>query len=201
MAESSPAAEPTNSGAKSLLVFVPGSQPWKGGYAELLSRLKQDLGGDWRVLWWDSGVRWWSRWPMTEAGHRLRVRLRAEWDTAGGFERIVLAGHSVGGLVVRHAYLLDSGEYADVLGPHEWMTKVERIVLLASPNRGFEMSKLPFLQRWFGRLFAVPMQLTVRELLAGSPYITTLRLLWMNYFDTSKATDLPLVVQLPTPRT
>ena len=133
---------------------------------------------------------------MAEAGHRLRVRLRAEWDNTGGFERIVLVGHSQGGLVVRHAYLLDSGVYADVLGPHDWVTKVERIVLLAAPNRGFQMSRLPFLGRWEMRLFVGPMRFTVAELEAGSPYITTLRLHWMNYFDTSKAADQPLVVQL-----
>ena len=133
---------------------------------------------------------------MAEAGHRLRVRLRAEWDNNGGFERIVLLGHSLGGLIVRHAYLLDSGAYADVLGLHDWVTKVERIVLLAAPNRGFQMSRLSFSRRWLLRLFGGPMRLTVGDLRAGSPYITTLRLLWMRYFDTSKATDLPLVVQL-----
>ena len=78
------AYEPTRSGAKSLLVFVPGLLAERLPYAELLSRLEQDLGQDWRVLWWDSGLRWWSRRPMAEAGHRLRVRLRTEWDDIGG---------------------------------------------------------------------------------------------------------------------
>ncbi len=151
------AYEPTRSGAKSLLVFVPGLLAERVPYAELLSRLEQDLGQGWRVLWWDSGLRWWSRRPMAEAGHRLRVRLRAEWDDIGGFKRIVLVGHSLGGVVVRHAYLLDSGAYADVLGPHEWVAKVERIVLLAAPNRGFQMSNLPFVYRWLLRLFGGPL--------------------------------------------
>ena len=196
MTETFPAEEPTHSDAKSLLVVVPGLLAGQGRYAELLSQLRQDLGQGWRVLWWDSRVRWWSRRPMAEAGHRLRVRLRAEWDNTGGFERIVLLGHSLGGLIVRHAYLLDSGACGDALGPHDWVTKVERIVLLAAPNRGFQMSRLSFLRRWLLRLFGGPMHLTVGDLRAGSPYITTLRLRWMNYFDTSKVTDLPLVVQL-----
>ena len=190
------AYEPTRSGAKSLLVFVPGLLAERLPYAELLSRLEQDLGQDWRVLWWDSGLRWWSRRPMAEAGHRLRVRLRAEWDDIGGFKRIVLVGHSLGGMVVRHAYLLDSGVYADVLGPHEWVAKVERIVLLAAPNRGFQMSNLPFVYRWLLRLFGGPLGLTVGDLRAGSPFVATLRLLWMHYFDANAVADLPLVVQL-----
>jgi len=196
MGESYTAEEPAHGRAKSLLVVVPDLVAGQDRYAELLSRLGQDLGPDWRVLYWDSGLRGWSRRPMAEAGHRLRVRLRAEWDSTGGFERIVLLGHSAGGLIVRHAYLLDSGAYADVLGPHDWVTKVERIVLLATPNRGFQISRLPFLLRWYTWLFVVPARFTVAEGHAGSPYITTLRLHWMNYFDTSKATDLPLVVQL-----
>lgn len=53
------AEEPTRSSAKSLLVFVPGLLAERVPYAELLSRLEQDLGQGWRVLWWDSGLRWW----------------------------------------------------------------------------------------------------------------------------------------------
>jgi hypothetical protein len=194
--ESSLAGESASSGAKSLLVFVPGLLAKEARSAELVSRLGKDLGQGWRVLRWDSGVRWWSRRPMAEAGHRLRVRLRAEWDNIGGFEHIVLVGHSLGGLIVRHAYLLDSGAYADPLGPHDWVTKVRRIVLLAAPNRGFDMSRLPFLRRWLLRLFGGPLRLTVGDLRAGSPYVTTLRLLWMRHFDAIAAPDQPLVVQL-----
>jgi pimeloyl-ACP methyl ester carboxylesterase len=189
------AYEPTR-GAKSLLVYVPGLPTKRSPCAELLSRLERDLGQDWRVLCWDSGLRWWSRRPMGEAGHRLRVRLRAEWDDTGGFERIVLVGHSVGGVIVRHAYLLDSGAYADVLGPHEWVGKVERIVLLAALNRGFQISNLPFTQRWLLRMFGGPLRFTVGDLRAGSPFIATLRLLWMQYFDANTVTDPPMVVQL-----
>ncbi len=97
---------------------------------------------------------------------------------------------------VRQAGARLDREQGDPIRAHHWVIKVERIVLLATPNRGFQMSRLPFRFRWWMRLFAVPMRFTMAEGQAGSPYITTLRLHWMNYFDTSKATALPLVVQL-----
>jgi hypothetical protein len=84
--------------------------------------------------------------------------------------------------LVRHAYLIAAGAYLD--DPYQaWSNKVDRLVLLAAPNRGFQPNRLPRPHRVALSLVGSVTRLTVRDLQAGSPYITDLRLRWMQFFD------------------
>jgi triacylglycerol esterase/lipase EstA (alpha/beta hydrolase family) len=59
----------------------------------------------------------------------LAAWINGRWIMNNGFDDVVLIGHSVGGLLVRQAYL-------EAIGSKAWARKVTRIVLLAAPNRG-----------------------------------------------------------------
>lgn len=65
------------------------------------------------------------------------------------YKRILLVGHSLGALLVRKAYVYgcghaeDRGVYSSVQGSHEWVNKVDRLVLLAGINRGWSISPRP----------------------------------------------------------
>ncbi len=181
-----------------LLVYVPGLGSKRRRYAELLRLLADELGAGWRVEVFEHRLQPWSIEPMGDAAHRLAVQVRT-WagdnGAAGPVEEVLLVGHSIGGLLVRHAYLLDAGHTDERgRGTYAWTGKVRRIVLLAAPNAGFRTARMP---RWRRAAFAVAAvwrQFTVEELQAGSPYITELRLRWVHAFRTMLTR--PSVVQV-----
>jgi hypothetical protein len=135
---------------------------------------------------------------MEDAAHRLSVQVRT-WAGSNGrgepADEVLLVGHSIGGLLVRHAYLLDAGLTGEPAhGTYEWTDKVRRIVLLAAPNAGFVTSRLPI---WLRPLFATASALgafTVEQIQAGSTYITELRLRWIDAFNDMQSP--PIVVQV-----
>lgn len=72
--------------------------------------------------------------PLRSFAESLSARINERWILAEGFSEIILVGHSVGGLLLREAYLLASGD-----GDRPrflWSSAVRRIVLLGTPNRG-----------------------------------------------------------------
>jgi alpha-beta hydrolase superfamily lysophospholipase len=104
---------------------------------------------------------------------------------------VVLLGHSMGGMVVRSAYLngLERGM--------PWAAAVSRIVLFASPNRGFSRERLSPLERAAMLLLGVPLRLSLIDLRAGSPFVTDLRIRWIRAFARMEAEGrAPYVVQL-----
>lgn len=44
---------------------------------------------------------------------QLKAKIDAKWQNKGPFEEVILIGHSLGGILVRQAYLLASGMYRD----------------------------------------------------------------------------------------
>ena len=120
----------------------------------------------------------------------LAASINQEWVTNKGFDDVVLIGHSVGGLLVREAYVTNVEEAA-------WAKNVSRIVLLAAPNRG--ILRLPLYLRplhWFLRLFLFWVRLTYQDLLYGSAFITNLRIKWIRCFRARAANPRPTIVQL-----
>ncbi|VVM84132.1 hypothetical protein PS647_02476 [Pseudomonas fluorescens] len=117
------------------------------------------------------------------------------------YSRVVLVGHSIGGLYARLIYVAASGENAGVpfnsdlkkkLGTQErpWARQVDRIVLLAGMNRGWTISHhMSFSRAVFMKLGSgighvagwvygrPPVIFTIRR---GSSLITDLRLQWLE---------------------
>ncbi|WP_155337761.1 hypothetical protein [Acrocarpospora corrugata] len=162
--------------ADNLLVYVPGLD----GDPSPCDRLAAGLGESWRAEVSPIQVRPWSNRAAGELARELSEWIARVWWEMGGLGRVVLVGHSAGGLLIRHAYLIAHGD-EDSRQARAWARRVSRIVLLAAPNRGFDA------RRWSvtGR--------TLSELRRGAPYLTDLRLRWLDHFDRGERTQ---VVQL-----
>lgn len=123
------AAWPAASG--SLVVFVHGlfenETSWHGVFGE---RLQDELDFTALHLRYNTGR------PIAANGTDLDDLLRrlvAEWPTS--VERLVLVGHSMGGLVVRSACQLGAEEGA------KWVPLLSDVVSLASPHRGAGLAR------------------------------------------------------------
>jgi pimeloyl-ACP methyl ester carboxylesterase len=108
-------------------------------------------------------------------------------------EQITLIGHSIGGLLVRYAYLAARGGFGDP--PREWANHARRIVLLSTPNRGLAISRLRWPLRWAAAVLAtVGRGFTLENVVQGSPFLTNLRVQWIQ--QVAVLADPPLVVQM-----
>lgn len=185
-----------------LVVFVPGLY-WPGifrvfrrrdwsSWHEVVYRLKAEPGHHQDTFKeWDHHVRPWSLEEMDQLAHQLQAEIDVWWKLAGddsgagGYDEIVLVGHSLGGLLIRHAFLLGQGEEAGYskLRKQEWVDAVTRVVLLATPNRGFAPKNLSRRHRFVYRLARLVLRLTAKDLQQGSAYVTDLRIRWMRFFQ------------------
>lgn len=159
----------------------------------------------------------------------LVLAIDASWqarvDAGRPYARVVLIGHSMGGLYARKAYAVATGENpqapfedellerlaaagSDARGVRPWAPAVERVVLLAGMNRGWRISHHMSLTRavtmWLGTLASrvlatvhgrPPIVFSIRR---GSPFITQLRLQWlaMRRHAADKGAGNALTVQL-----
>ncbi len=178
-----------------LLVYVAGLREKPAAIRPLLARLRAEPGrADDEVWIYPNPVRPWTRGSLAGHAQRFADRLQAYWDVAGRPQEIVLVGHSIGGVLIRYAYLLACGE----LGGREqdWAANVGRIVLLAAPNGGVEPSRLPVSARLATVLGAAVLgRYAALDVLSGSAFVTNLRLEWIRRFATAGA-DAPPVVQV-----
>lgn len=179
-----------------LVVYVPGLTEGREVSAPLLKRVRAELGLAEADTWvYPHPVRLWSRRPLVGHARKLSESIQQYWeDYRNSPQRIVLIGHSMGGLLVRHAYLLARGE----LGGQQrsWAGHVSRIVLLATPNRGWDVNR----HGWWGRVFlwlTRPLTggLAVRDAIKGSPFVTDLRLAWLREVG-ALGPAAPLTVQV-----
>ncbi len=182
-----------------LLVYVPSLKGKGPESATLLKRLAADLGPSWRIERWEHGLNPLSRVSLEDVAHRLAVQVR-DWagdnGTRAPVDEVILVGHSIGGLLVRYAYLLDAqGSREQQRGPYPWTRKVRRLALMAAPNAGFDAARLPLAARLAYSLAAPVLPLTAEQVQQGSAFITELRLRWVDAFG-EKATWQPEVVQV-----
>jgi pimeloyl-ACP methyl ester carboxylesterase len=132
------------------------------------------------------------------------------------YNRILLVGHSFGGLLARQTYICACGENADApLGPlfakaqrRPWAPAVERIVLLAGINRGWSishhLSPSKAILWWLGTVVAAglervfPVRFLIMQLRRGAPFIVQLRIQWLSMMrhTSRKGCGEALTVQL-----
>jgi hypothetical protein len=195
-------AIPAAPAPRRLVVYVPGLWGSADSWRELRQRLAAEPEQQTvRFETWDPRVRPWTRDRLSDLAHRLRVQLDTWWMVAEErtgsppFDEIILIGHSIGGLIVRQAYMLGRGWYRQVPA-RPWAAAVTRIVLLAALNRGLAPQRLP----WYARALLVGVSRTTsllaEDILAGSPTITDLRLRWIREFNQLPDPAQPCVVQL-----
>ncbi|MCK9802261.1 alpha/beta hydrolase [Pseudomonas sp. MAFF 302030] len=188
-----------------LIIVVGGLGNHDGAWRRLEAKLReQGISGDWHHH--DTrGLRSLFR---TARVRDLTLALIAEIDDlAQEYSRIILVGHSAGGMIIRDAYLFAAGAYPDHPQRREWWNKVESVLLFASINRGFRpyattcwalglaLMKLISLQwlllkppSWFALGWLM-------ELEKGSFVVTDLRLSWMRHFHERDDEHRPFVVQ------
>lgn len=169
-----------------LLVYVP-SLAWNPEDSRgLLDRLKQDsrfIG--WEIETYDHRIGYFSRFDAGYAAEELAAQIRIWSGEVSGrpvAEEIILVGHSLGGLLAREALLQDSARPpGSTAGATPWNSRVSRIVLIASPNAGYELHRLKPAPRLLVRLLSIFGRFMFEQLEEGSEYITDLRLRWFEF--------------------
>lgn len=185
-----------------LVVVVPGLEASIKRWAKLIDKLKleEELKEENSVwLFYDPKSKAFGGQRLKDMVRNLVARIDEEWLRNDGFDDILFVGHSLGGLVVRGAYVTGRGANPDQPQAHDWADKVSRIILLAAPNRGIEKMSNAFLIGLDWCLRQIPgLFCTYQDLMRGSNFITCLRINWIRLFAVSddKNDKLPLVVQL-----
>jgi hypothetical protein len=184
---------------KSLLVVaVPGLRPerrhWQVIETELNARAFIDREVRW--LYFDHGISFLSRVGLADIARQLQALISQEWARHGGYDEVILTGHSLGALVVRKAWLnaVDPSQANDYTGA-DWGTKVTRFVLFAGVSRGIETDQ-PWSRRIVSRFIeAIPGRFTSEDFYRGSAFITNLRISWVRHLATLSVDAQPLTVQ------
>ena len=179
---------------RKLIVLAPGITQNTRGWRPLKDRLSHevDLMGS---VWLERDHRIWPWSSKTPKAHAIELRAAIDniWRTKGPFDEVLLVGHSLGGLLVRRAFLLGQGVLDEHQHEDEWCKHVKRIILFASVNRGFNPHNLHIIRLLYVALgWLLPL---ARRLEAGSDFITDLRLQWIHQFRNLGA-RAPEVVQL-----
>lgn len=182
---------------KRLIVYVPGLSEKPEAVSDLFDCLQQLEGyGTGDTVYWQfpDPVRRFDRGTLAARCRDLADRIDTYRTGPRATPEIVLVGRSIGGMMLRYAYLQ---ALRGIDGPRlEWAQAVTRIVLLASPNRGVDPRRLPLWRRLALFLYAPVLRLfTVGDLLTGSPFVTNLRILWMRELA-ALGPEAPLVVQV-----
>jgi alpha-beta hydrolase superfamily lysophospholipase len=190
------------SARKRLVVLVPGIGGDTRLWQPLIERIEKEPPFSQAEVTWlrfDHRTRWFSMGRLDSLGKRLNALVAAEWLRSGGYDEILLIGHSMGGLVVRQAYLLAAGGVADVAAS-AWSSRVSRIVLMASLNRGVDLRTASWAQRlmaWLARVVPFAPHFTAIDILRGSDFLTNLRIDWIRHFRApAPASNTPSVIQV-----
>lgn len=129
----------------------------------------------------------------------LKARIEQYWIAAIAsgepYDDVICIGHSIGGLLIRQAYLVAAGAYPGTRKSEiHWTEKVSRFVLLASINRGFEPNN--FLVSAAVNLSSATGWLpSLRDTVQGSAFITNLRITWIRHFSSFKGKE-PVMIQV-----
>jgi len=181
-----------------LIVAVPAIAGRLKQWGGLVDRLKREpllSGSTW--LLYDHNKGWLSVADCTQLARSLRAKIDQEWSARGPFDDVILVGHSLGGLLVRQAYLYAQTGDEITMQTSAWATRVSRIVLLAGANRGVDTKRFLALRffAWLVRALQPLQRLLLCQILRGSDFITNLRIQWIRVFE-QLGNTAPVVVQL-----
>jgi len=130
------------------------------------------------------------------------------------YRKIILVGHSIGALVARRAYLYGKGYRSDHPNPElqqlkptqgeaprAWTTLVDRVVLLAGMNRGWDMRRIDnrsWLKQFTMRSGTILGRTTGTGKLAlsierGAPFIGNLRIDWLRMTNQEQGAVSPVI--------
>lgn len=193
--------------ARRLLVFVKGGSADLATYQPLLSRLRREPAlANADLLLFDHQLARLTTGHDYDFATRLRAEIDAQWIRKGGYDDIVLAGHSTGNLLLRAAYLQAAGRDPRQPPTVRWSDHVSRIVLLAGIGRGVDAEEHG---RWslvlrIGRFIPFIRSSVMYDVLRGSDFVTEVRIAWIRHFAAaaqlatrdSQAAHLPVVVQM-----
>ncbi|WP_433040713.1 lipase family alpha/beta hydrolase [Dactylosporangium sp. CS-033363] len=170
-----------------LVVVVPSIMddfgPWEG----LVGRLQALPGYGPAECHWElirHGAKWHSRRSVLDVARHVAARINQRWVADGGYDDVVLVGHSLGGTLLRQAYVDDLAAKEPT-----WAAKVSRIVLFASINRGVALPRAAAVARWLPYV----RHCLFHDLLRGSAFIANLRITWMR--EVNILDHPPLIVQ------
>jgi hypothetical protein len=168
-----------------LVVVVPAVGQGRAQWTSFLEALKREPGSksmDWLFIHHRIGFT--TRGSAASHAENVASCIN-EKNNASKYKSITLVGHSVGGMLVRSAYLLSAGAYpGQVRAEGAWVEKVDRILLFASVNRG--VAPKEWWMRtgsWFIRHLPLLPHYVVQDLLLGSDFVADLRIAWIRYFD------------------
>ncbi|HEY3113276.1 MAG TPA: hypothetical protein VGJ62_06285 [Gemmatimonadaceae bacterium] len=143
--------------------------------------------------------------PADRLASLLRAQIDAQWVRAGGYDDVILAGSSLGSLLIRQAYLTSAGAVPNRPTTVPWSDRVSRIVLLAGLGRGINIENEGE-WKWVlrvGRYVPLIRESLVYDQLRGAEFITGIRIAWIRYFDelnhvaaNDTTRHVPVVVQL-----
>jgi pimeloyl-ACP methyl ester carboxylesterase len=123
--------------AKRLLVIAPATSQDYTHWFGFIEALRQDRRSeDIAILFFSHDVRFASFGSAYDIAKDLEACISSKMVDSR-YDRITLIGHSIGGMIIRRAYLIGAGATNDspVLRS-KWTDKVERILLFASVNKG-----------------------------------------------------------------
>ena len=195
-----------------LVVFVPGLQPSSQRALQEWENLRKRLnsepdyaGSTVHWLLFAHGTTVFSRGGLHEQAHTLQAKIDEQWSLACGYDDIVLVAHSIGGPILRAAYLLGAAESSN--GRSHWTQRVSRFVLFASINRGIATRRIWWLRpvAWLARHSRVVSSFRIVDGYRGSNFLTNLRIDWIRHFgvlaeEESNATQRPAGCSKRTPR-
>ena len=136
---------------------------------------------------------------VREIDRQTRYREEQRWP---GFDEIILIGHSFGALLARKVYVIACGEtdegesqkgssgYNTAGRRRPWANLVCRIILFAAMNRGWSITHhlniITAAQLYLGSLIGNVLlnlrgkRLTIFQIRRGAPFLTNLRLQWID---------------------
>lgn len=169
-----------------LLVFVKGTSANVEAYKPFLFRLQAEPQlANTDLLLFDHRLVRLTTGRAYDFATRLRAEIDAQWIRNGGYDEVILAGHSYGSTLIRAAYLQSAGRDPRQAPTVPWSDHVTRVVLLAGIGRGVDAEDHG---RWslvlrVGRFIPLIRSSVMYDVLRGADFVTDVRIAWIRYMS------------------
>jgi hypothetical protein len=175
---------------KRLILYVPCEIHSKKDWEPLIEQLKRIHHDEFSNTTWvpcnNNHTTFKDEHPLSLSKY-LKAKIDESWEADGPYEKVVIIGHGLGGLLVRQAYLLASGMLPD--HPETpWFSAVDRLILLSVPSRGISPWKFPISHLFFSiteKITSIDLRFsdTTTNYFEGSKFIANLRIDWIRHFS------------------